>query len=77
MDERRTLQVLGWTLGGVVGLMFVLGGLSLASLQPAVLAPAQNFAPDGKSVAAAITLSQAAPANTRLRSAEGLNRPSG
>lgn len=35
MNERRTLAVFGWTIGGVVGLMFVLNAFSLASLQKA------------------------------------------
>jgi hypothetical protein len=33
MDERRTLALFGWTIGGVVGLMFVLNAFALASLQ--------------------------------------------
>jgi hypothetical protein len=35
MDERRSLAILGWTVGGVVGLMFALNAIALASLQPA------------------------------------------
>jgi hypothetical protein len=27
MDERRTLQILAWTVGGLVGFMFVLNAL--------------------------------------------------
>ena len=34
MDERRSLAILGWTVGGVVGLMFALNAIALASLQP-------------------------------------------
>jgi hypothetical protein len=33
MDERRTLSLFGWTIGAVVGLMFVLNAFALASLQ--------------------------------------------
>jgi len=33
MDERRTLAWFGWTIGGVVVLMFVLNAFALASLQ--------------------------------------------
>jgi hypothetical protein len=33
MDERRTLAWFGWTIGGVVALMFVLNAFALASLQ--------------------------------------------
>lgn len=33
MDERRTLALFGWTIGGVVVLMFVLNAFALASLQ--------------------------------------------
>lgn len=33
MNERRTLALFAWTIGGVVGLMFVLSAFSLASVQ--------------------------------------------
>lgn len=33
MDERRTLKVLGWSVGGIVGLMFLLNAIALASIQ--------------------------------------------
>jgi hypothetical protein len=33
MDEQRTLALLGWIVGGLVGLMFVLNAIALASLQ--------------------------------------------
>jgi hypothetical protein len=33
MDERRTLALFGWTIGGVVVTMFVLNAFTLASLQ--------------------------------------------
>jgi hypothetical protein len=33
MDERRTLVILGWSVGGVVGLMFLLSAIALASVQ--------------------------------------------
>jgi len=32
MDERQTLAILGWTLGGVVGAIFFLNAVALASL---------------------------------------------
>ena len=32
MDERRTLFFLGWGVGGVVGLMFLLNAIALASI---------------------------------------------
>lgn len=52
MDERRTLALFGWTIGGVVGLMFVLNALSLASLQRVPSANArQLLAQAGQSVA--------------------------
>lgn len=35
MNERRTLALFGWTIGGVVGLMFVLSAFSLASVERA------------------------------------------
>jgi hypothetical protein len=30
VDERRTLAVLGWAIGGVVGVMFVLNAVALS-----------------------------------------------
>jgi hypothetical protein len=30
MDERRTLSLLGWTIGGVVGAVFVLNAIALS-----------------------------------------------
>jgi hypothetical protein len=30
MDERQTLSILGWTIGSVVGLVFVLNAIALA-----------------------------------------------
>jgi hypothetical protein len=33
MDERRTLVILGWTLGGLIGAMFILNGIALTSTQ--------------------------------------------
>lgn len=35
MDERRTLALLGWTLGGIVGLMFTLNAIALSLVQGA------------------------------------------
>jgi hypothetical protein len=46
MDERRTLALLGWTVGGVVGLMFLLNAIALASLQQSpMLAPNRTVLP--------------------------------
>ena len=33
MDERRSLALLGWTVGGIVGLMFVLNAIALSLVQ--------------------------------------------
>ena len=33
MDERRTLKILAWTVGSVVGMMFILNGLALSFVQ--------------------------------------------
>ena len=30
MDEKQTLQFLGWSIGGLVGVMFVLNAFALA-----------------------------------------------
>lgn len=32
LDERQTLAILAWTIGGVVGLFFILNALSLATM---------------------------------------------
>lgn len=32
MDEQRTLALLGWGIGGIVGTMFLLNAVALASL---------------------------------------------
>ena len=39
MDEQRTLALLGWGIGGIVGTMFLLNALALASLSNAPTAP--------------------------------------
>lgn len=31
MDEQRTLWILGWIFGGLIGLMFILHGIALAA----------------------------------------------
>jgi hypothetical protein len=31
MDERRTLQLMGWSMGGIVAVMFALNAFALAS----------------------------------------------
>jgi hypothetical protein len=33
MDERRTLLILAWTLGGVVGTVFIMNAIALSSIQ--------------------------------------------
>jgi len=33
MDERRSLALLGWTVGGIVGLMFALNAIALSLAQ--------------------------------------------
>jgi hypothetical protein len=30
MDERQTLSILGWTIGAIIGIAFVLNGAALA-----------------------------------------------
>lgn len=42
MNERRTLVLFGWTIGGIVGLMFVLSAFSLASVETAPSARAHQ-----------------------------------
>jgi hypothetical protein len=34
MDERRTLLILGWTLGSVVAAIFILNAVVLSALPP-------------------------------------------
>jgi hypothetical protein len=31
MDERKTLKILAWSVGGIVGLMFILNAYALAA----------------------------------------------
>jgi uncharacterized membrane protein len=33
MDERRTLRILAWTVGTVVGMMFILNGIALSFVE--------------------------------------------
>jgi hypothetical protein len=33
MDERRTLRILAWTVGSVVGMMFILNGIALSFVE--------------------------------------------
>ncbi len=35
MDERRTLTILAWTIGSVVGVMFILNGIALSFVESA------------------------------------------
>jgi hypothetical protein len=32
MDERQTLSILGWTIGGIIGVIFILNAIALASI---------------------------------------------
>jgi hypothetical protein len=32
MDERQTLSILGWTIGGIIGVTFILNAIALASI---------------------------------------------
>jgi hypothetical protein len=52
MNERRTLALFGWTIGGVVGLMFVLNAFSLASLQSAPSADTRQIVSHARQPAA-------------------------
>jgi uncharacterized membrane protein len=33
MDERRTLKILAWAVGSVVGMMFILNGIALSFVE--------------------------------------------
>jgi len=33
MDERRTLAILAWAIGSVVGIMFILNGIALSFVE--------------------------------------------
>lgn len=33
MDERKTLKILAWAVGGVVGMMFILNGIALSFVE--------------------------------------------
>ena len=65
MDERRTLAFLGWTVGGIVGVMFVLNAVALALVQDGSPAASLMVSRAGDQSAAALT---AAPATKADRS---------
>ncbi len=62
MNERRTLALLGWSVGGVVGIMFLLNALSLACLAPAPPTIGRLIAQAGKPIVTAVSLAAAAKA---------------
>jgi len=66
MDERQTLAILGWTIGGLVTTMFLLSGLAMSSMPSA-----SEFAASRLVHAAALTVPAAAmsPAGAKLASA--------
>lgn len=42
MDERRTLAIMAWAVGSVVGMMFILNGIALSFVEtPSALAAKQ------------------------------------
>ncbi len=64
MDERRSLKILAWTVGSVVGMMFILNGIALSFVQgDSPLA--------GKQVAAQHGLSNPAPQFHAVAAARG------
>ncbi len=44
MDERRTLAILAWTIGSVVGVMFILNGIALSFVEGAPAPTAKRVA---------------------------------
>jgi hypothetical protein len=52
MDERRTLKILAWTVGSVVGMMFILNGIAL------------SFVANGSPLAGRQVAAQHAPPNS-------------
>ena len=54
MDERRTLKILAWTVGSVVGMMFILNGIALSFVQ-------SGLPPAGKQITAQYGSSNPAP----------------
>jgi hypothetical protein len=60
MDEQRTLALLGWSIGGIVGTMFLLNGLALASLSTAATPPAsQLISQAGRPIVMAVSFAAA------------------
>lgn len=57
MDERRSVTLLGWTVGGIVGVMFVLNAVALALVQnsspPRSVLASQAVAPLAATISAA------------------------
>jgi hypothetical protein len=58
MDERRTLAILAWAIGSVVGLMFILNGIALSFVENAPTLTVER-------VAAGNELKLQAPATSR------------
>jgi hypothetical protein len=59
MDERRTLAMLAWAVGGVVGIMFILNGIALSYVE--------SPAPAAKQIAARNAPALPAPAVLGMR----------
>jgi uncharacterized membrane protein len=52
MDERKTLKILAWAVGSVVGMMFILNGIAL------------SFVANGSPLAAKQVAAEHAPSNS-------------
>ncbi|MGH6670375.1 MAG: hypothetical protein ACRECE_10820 [Xanthobacteraceae bacterium] len=66
MDERRTLAILGWTIGGVVTTMFVLSGLAMSSMPTAAEFSASRLV---RSASLSVPTASISPAGSKLASA--------
>lgn len=44
MDERRTLAIMAWAVGSVVGIMFILNGIALSIVESPSAAAAKQIA---------------------------------
>jgi hypothetical protein len=53
MDERRTLYMLAWTVGGIICAMFILNGIALSSIrnEPELVAKQMISSQDGPEAA--------------------------
>lgn len=63
MDERRSVALLGWTVGGIVGVMFMLNAVALALVHGDSPAGSLVASPAGNPLAATVRSAPAIKTN--------------